>query len=157
MIIPPLVSILDKSLLLAHTVAAGVLVGSSTHLALQSIALLRGRARARLLRIYPPVVFTAWLVVIALGAAMYPTYRVAVRHEYLDIYAVWASILFDIKENLALFVGPLLAGAWLMSGAISEELEITMRRWFAAACICAALIAWWNTLSGILIVSVRSV
>ncbi len=150
-------SILDKSLLLAHTVAAGVLVGSSTHLALQSISLMRGRARPRLLRIYPPVAFIAWLVIVVLGAWMYPTYRIAVRHEYLDIHAVWASILFDIKENLALFVGPLLGVAWLMSKTISDELETAMRRWFAAACIAAAVIAWWNTLSGILIVSVRSV
>jgi hypothetical protein len=146
-----------KIALLLHAVAAGVLVGSSTHLALQSLALLRGRANPRLVRLYPPVALAAWATAFTLGALSYPRYRIAVRYEYLDVHAVWASILFDIKENLALFVGPLLLGAVMMRRAMPEERERALRKWFAALCCAACAIAWWTTLSGLLITSVRSV
>ena len=72
-------------------------------------------------------------------------------------HAVWASILFDIKENLAVFVGPLLAAAWLMAGTIAEENDTVLRRWFAGACVSAGALAWWITLAGLLVGSVRSV
>jgi hypothetical protein len=151
------VATLEKALLLGHAVAAGVLIGSVTHLGIQAVHLLRGRPRARLLRVYPKVALAAWAVTFALGAWMYPTYRVAVRHEYLDVHAVWASVLFDIKENLAVFVGPLLLAAWRMSGSVAEEADRSLRRWFALACLVAGAIAWWNALAGLLINSVRSV
>jgi hypothetical protein len=155
--VPDRVSALHKVELVVHAIGAGVLVGSSTHLSLQALALLRGRARPRLLRLYPPVALAAWATVFLVGALAYPHYRVHVRHEYLDIWAVWASVLFDIKENLAIFVGPLLAAAWWMSGMVSEEDDRTLRRWFAASCISASAIAWINAVSGLLITSVRSI
>lgn len=137
--------------------AAGVLVGAVTHLGIQAVQLMRGRPRARLLRVYPTVALVAWAVVFALGAWLYPSYRIAVRHEYLDVHAVWASVLFDIKENLAVFVGPLLAAAAWMSRTVTEEADRSLRRWFAVACLAAGAICWWNTLTGLLINSVRSV
>lgn len=150
-------ALIHKVLLLGHTVAAGVLVGAGTHLALQSLSVLRGRPRPRLLRLYPPVALVAWALTFVLGALLYPRYRIVVRHEYLDFEAVWASVLFDIKENLAIFVGPLLALAWAMGSGVSAEDDPALRRWFAAACVSAALIAWWNLLTGLLVSSVRSV
>lgn len=148
---------LDKILLLGHTVAAGVLVGAVTHLGVQVVHLLRGRPRARLLRVYPAVALVAWGITFVLGAWLYPSYRLRVRHEYLDVHAVWASILFDIKENLAVFVGPLLAAAWWMSPTITEDIDRSLRRWFAVVCLAAGALSWWNALSGLLINSIRSV
>jgi hypothetical protein len=146
-----------KTLLLAHVVAAGVLVGSSTHLALQSLAVLQGRVRTRLLRVYPPVALVAWAVTFGAGAWLYPRYRLDVRDAWLDVHAVWASVLFDIKENLAVFVGPLLAASWWLAPSVIENPEPAHRRWFAAMCASACVIAWWNLLSGLLINSMRSV
>jgi hypothetical protein len=148
---------LAKTLLLAHTVSAAVLIGSSTHLSLQALNLIRGRPRPRLLAVYPPVALAAWCIVFALGAVMYPRYRIGVRANFLDANVPWAAILFDVKENLAVFVGPLLAGAWWMSRGIVNETDVTTRRWFAAACIAPCLISWWNALSGLLVTSIRSV
>jgi hypothetical protein len=88
---------------------------------------------------------------------MYPRYRIGVRDAYLDDHAAWASVLFDIKENLAVFVGPLLAAAWWMAPAVIEDPEPARRRWFMGACVIAGGIAWWNLLSGLLVGSVRSV
>jgi hypothetical protein len=147
----------SKALLIVHAVTAGVLVGSSTHLGLQSLALVRGAVRARLLRLYPPVALAAWAVTFAVGAVMYPHYRIDVRDRYLDDHAVWASVLFDVKENLAVFVGPLLAAAWWMAPAVIEDTEPARRRWFMAVCLVAGGISWWNLLSGLLVSSVRSV
>jgi hypothetical protein len=152
------VALEHKALLLSHAVAAGVLVGASTHLALQSLAALRGRANPRLLRLYPPVALAAWAVAFALGALLYPHYRVAVRYAWLDVHAVWASVLFDVKENLAVFTGPLLAVAWRANPTAGDDArDPTLARWFAAACCAAGAIAWWNTLTGLLVNSVRSV
>jgi hypothetical protein len=147
---------LHKTALLLHAVGAAVLVGSSTHLALQSLALLRGRANPRLVRLYPSVALAAWALTFSLGLLSYPRYRIAVRYAYLDVHAVWASILFDIKENLALFVGPLLLAAWAMRRAIASERDRALHGWFAAACGVACLLAWWTSLSGLLVTSVRS-
>ncbi len=148
---------LAKSLLVVHALGAGVLVGSSTHLFLQSISLSRGVARPRLLKLYPPVALAAWAITFAAGAWLYPNYRLNIRDAYLDYHAVWASVLFDIKENLAVFVGPLLAVAWWMAPSVIDDPGAANRRWFMIACASAAAISWWNTVSGLLIGSVRSV
>jgi hypothetical protein len=140
--------------LVLHTVAAGALTGSSTHLALVLWRARRGRPNPRLQRLYPAVAAGCYAAVYSLGTLIYPTYRVAVRANYLDDHAPWASVLFDMKENLATLLGPLLLAAVVLSRA--EEAARPSR----ALLGCAAAIAlgvWFNLVSGILVASVRSV
>ena len=145
----------SKLLLILHAVGAGVLFGSSTHSALQSIAQLRGRANPRLLRLYPTVALCAWSVTFVLGAVLYPRYRVFVRNEVFDRDAVWASILFDCKENAALLAGILFLSAFLQRKAIPITAE--QRRIHLALTLSSALLIWFVAISGLLITSVKGV
>lgn len=145
----------SKLLLILHAVGAGVLFGSSTHSALQSIAQLRGRANPRLLRLYPSVALGAWSVTFCLGAALYPRYRVFVRNDVFDRHDVWASILFDCKENAALLAGILFFSAFLQRKVI--PISTVQRRIHLALTLAAASLIWFVSISGLLITSVKGV
>jgi hypothetical protein len=90
-----------RLLVVLHAAAAVVLIGSATHHAVITYGYLRGEARVRLGRIYAAVACVAYAATFTLGATAYPTYRYYVRGLYFDRYEVWASNLFDIKENFA--------------------------------------------------------
>lgn len=143
-----------KTLLVAHAVAAAVLVGALTHFARTVHNARRGRANLRLLRVYPRVALVAWAVVFGLGALLYPTYRIRVREAYFDATLPWASALFDLKENLALLVAPLLLGAWRLGGDPDRAGRSAM---LAVCAYGAAVTVWFNALSGLLLSSLRSV
>ncbi|MDP3277801.1 MAG: hypothetical protein Q8Q09_21640 [Deltaproteobacteria bacterium] len=140
-----------KIALLTHAVTAGVLLGSLTHLWLVCE---RGAPRAALKRTYASVALTCWGILFALGAVMYPRYRVHVRAEQLDVYARWAAKLFDLKENLALIAGVLLFAVWFMRSIEGSPAQAHAMRWCVRS---AALIVWFVALSGLLVTSVSSV
>ena len=97
-----------RPLLVLHALVAAAALGASTHLAVTSVGLLRGRAQlGRVARIHSQVIGLTFVAAFALGLLVYPTYRYYVRGLYLDRYAPWASNLFDIKENLAALALPL--------------------------------------------------
>lgn len=140
--------------LILHAVAAGALTGSTTHLALVLRKARAGRPNPRLQRLYPAVALGCFAVVYALGSVIYPTYRVEVRANYLDDHAPWASVLFDMKENLATLLFPLLLATVVLSRA--EEPAKPSRVLFGCA-LAVALGVWFNAVSGLLVASVRSV
>lgn len=139
--------------LVLHAVSAGVLVGSLTHL---SLVLLRGRSSAhnpRLLKLYPSVALGAHAVTFALGALIYPNYRVHVRAAYLDAHHRVLSILFDVKENVAAMVFPLLLAVWITTRASREKpSSIALTAGFLSA-----LAVWFNVVVGLLVTSARGV
>ena len=140
--------------LVLHTIAAGALTGSVTHLALTLRKARRGRPNPRLQRLYPAVAAGGYAAVYALGTLIYPRYRVEVRANWLDDHAAWASVLFDLKENLATLLGPLMLAMVVLSRA--EEPAKPSR----ALLGCAAAVAlgvWFNVVSGLLVGSMRSV
>ncbi|TAK26945.1 MAG: hypothetical protein EPO40_18365 [Myxococcaceae bacterium] len=140
--------------LVLHTIAAGALTGSATHLALTLRKARRGRPNPRLQRLYPAVAAGCYLAVYVLGTLIYPRYRVEVRANWLDDHAPWASVLFDLKENLATLLGPLVLAMVVLSRA--EEPAKPSR----ALLGCAAAVAlgvWFNVVSGLLVGSMRSV
>ncbi len=143
-----------KVLLIGHALAAGVLAGALTHLSLSTRQARRGKANPRLLRLYPRVALGAWAVVTALGALLYPSYRIRVRAEYFDAALPWASALFDLKENLAALVLPLLVGAWILG---RDPDHAARSRGFAGCVYGAAATVWFNVISGLLLTSLRSV
>lgn len=145
---------LHKVALLLHAVAAAALVGASTHLAIVTRRARAGRPQPRLLRVYPRFALAAYAINFALGAWMYPRYRVEVRAHWLDAHARWAAVLFDVKENLAALLFPALLSLWWISrrGGADRAPPST----FAACAYALAAGVWFNALSGLLIVSVRS-
>jgi hypothetical protein len=140
--------------LVLHTIAAGALTGAVTHLALVLWRARRGRPNPRLQRLYPAVALGCYLAVYSLGTLIYPRYRVAVRAEFLDEHAPWAAALFDLKENLATLLGPLLLAAVVLSRA--EDPARPSRALLGCAAV-VALGVWFNLVSGLLVVSVRAV
>lgn len=144
-----------KAGLLLHAVAAGALVGSLTHLAVVVWRTTHGKPRPRLLRLYPTLAACLWAAVFALGSLIYPNYRVAVRANYLDEHAPAVSILFDIKENLATLMGPLLLAAWALTRADSPS--TAGPRALPMVVYALAFVAWFDLLAGLLVTSVRAI
>lgn len=141
-----------KLLLVSHVIAAGVSLGASVHFAL----LVRNAvpAQSSLLRLYPTVALVSWATLFALGSAIYPNYRLRVRAEYLDLHARWVSTLFDVKENLAVLVAPLLLAQWLLTRRSLDAQSARVLRacaWVSAVCVA------FNFVAGLLVTSYRSV
>lgn len=96
-------------LLLVHLLATFVLVGSMTHNLLIVINYLRGKfGRQKLEQRYVKISLWAYVIVYAIGALIYPAFRVYIRGDYLDEHVPWATGLFEVKEHwgavaLALF------------------------------------------------------
>ncbi|MDB4930760.1 MAG: hypothetical protein JWM10_3244 [Myxococcaceae bacterium] len=140
--------------LVLHTIAAGALTGAVTHLALVLWRARRGRPNPRLQRLYPAVALGCYAAVYSLGTLIYPRYRVAVRAEYLDEHAPAMAVLFDLKENLATLLGPLLLAAVVLS---REEDPARPSRALLGCAAVVALGVWFNLVSGLLVASVRAV
>jgi hypothetical protein len=147
-------SALLKLVLIGHALVAGTLVGSLTHLLVVAVRAARGRANERLLRLYPAVALASWAAVVALGALIYPAYRVRVRAQHLDVEARWAAVLFDLKENLAVLVAPLLVALFALS---RSPRGVEARPAFHVAAWASAAVVWFNLVAGLLVASVRSV
>lgn len=141
--------------LILHAICAGVLTGVTTHLALTVRAARRGRPSPRLLRLYPTVALVAYGLLVAMGALLYPTYRVEVRAHWLDAHAPWAATLFDIKENFAVLLGPLYLSAWRVTRPPGDR---ETPSWvLTASAYTIAVGVWINLIAGLVVVSVRSV
>jgi hypothetical protein len=146
-----------RLLVLLHAAAAIVLVGSSTHHALVTLSYLRGRFKVRLGRIYAATVVVAYSITFLLGALAYPTYRYHVRALYFDRHAVWASNLFDIKENFAALGLPLAIGVFVLSRVMRPKEDGSMLVGYAAMSFLVTFIVWFNVISGVLLTMERGV
>ena len=146
-----------RLLVVLHAMAAIVLVGASTHHALIAIGYLRGTYKVRLGRIYAATIAVTYGITFVLGLLAYPTFRYHVRALYLDRYDVWASNLFDTKENFAALGIPLVVCAFVMSRVMDPKEDTALARAYAAFVILAAAIVWFGVISGLLITMARSV
>jgi hypothetical protein len=139
-----------RALVVAHAVAAIVLAGSTGHVAVLAFARLRGREvpAARIVRHLraSAVAFGASFV---LGLIAYPHYRYHVRGLVLDAQFPWASNLFDLKENVAALVIPLLIGT------LSLERSGESPRASAALILGLSALVFFIIVSGIIVTSVR--
>jgi hypothetical protein len=144
-------------LVLAHAMAAMVAVGAGTHQLVVAVGHWRGRPRIRLARVYAPVVAVAYFATMALGALAYPVYRYRVRGLFLDRWAVWASNLFDIKENAAALALPFVVAAWVLGRKLDGETPREAVAAYAIAAAVAAAVVWFAVISGLLITLERGV
>ena len=147
-----------RALLVLHAAGSVVLIGAATHHALQMRHYLRGRfGRAALEKTYAKVVGAAYAITFALGALLYPAYRVHVRGLYLDRHAPFYAGLFDVKEvfaSLALVVA-------IGLGGLAFTLRPAKERWlvpvYATMSFIVCAVVWLNVIAGLLVVSVRGV
>jgi hypothetical protein len=147
-----------RLLLVLHSAGSIVLIGAATHHALEMRHYLRGRfERARIERIYAKVVAVAYAVTFALGAALYPTYRVHVRGLYLDRYAPAFAGLFDVKETYASLTLVLALALGALAGPLRPEETPALTRIYAAMSFIVCAVVWFNVIAGLLVVSVRGI
>ena len=173
-----------RALLVLHTVLAGVLLGASTHQLVWSRHYLRGRfARAEVERRTAQWTGVCFALSFVVGAALYPTYKVRVRVEYLDAPTAiaeesalrqthaqgkpsatptssdltWVGRLFDVKEHaVALGAAAALLLALLARFSHPKDHAAATTLYLGLSLfVCAS--AWSGALVGIVVASYRAV
>ena len=148
---------LGQRLTVLHALASMVLLGVVTHQAVVAIRAWQGRLNPRLVRVYGLVGVLAGAVTVALGAAVYPSYRYYVRGLYLDHCAVASSKLFDMKEDFAVFALLLTVLVWFVGRGLERQSPREQFQIFACGSLALAGLVWFNALSGLLITLTRGV
>lgn len=128
-----------------HLVLAVSAVGAATHAAVFARTA-PGSARLRRL--------AAWSVgltvaAMAVGAVVYPRYKLDVRIAWLEANAPGAARLFDLKEQLVALAFPLQVGLVLLlrKEAAAPPLQRLLATSAAALLWSAALLASWVTVT----------
>jgi len=146
-------------LLVLHGLVGVALLGALTH---QSVSLLRGRAARGLAfldryagardRTFTTAIVVLFVVELALGAFIYPAYRLGVRIPFEEMSLGWAIGVFELKEHfagLALAVLPYYARTW------KAELAETLRVDRLVITLILAFVVWWDFLVGHVLNNIR--
>jgi len=146
-------------LLILHSLVGVALLGAITH---QVLALLPHRTvrTGSFVDRYTSVnrkVFTGAIVCfyiaqVALGAIIYPTYRLQVRIPFEEMSLGWAVGLFELKEHYAaigLGLLPLYFAAWRTD---STDADLRDR---SAVTFLIAFIVWWDFIIGHVLNNIR--
>lgn len=146
-----------RLLVVLHAAAAMVLIGATTHHFLIAWGYLRGRHKLRLGRIYAATVAVAYIVTFVLGLMAYPTFRYHVRALFFDRYEIWASNLFDMKENFAALGLPLVIAVFVLSRVMNpkEDRMLALAYFWFVAVVTA--IVWFDVFSGIIVTMTKGV
>jgi hypothetical protein len=149
---------LRRLLLVLHAGGSIVLVGASTHHALQMRHYLRGRfGREKLEKTYAKVVSVAYVVTFALGALLYPSYRVHVRGYFLDRHAPAFSGLFDLKETYASLALVVAVALGALALTLRPAQTPALVRVYAVMSFIVCAVVWFDVVAGILVLSVRGI
>jgi hypothetical protein len=145
-----------RLLLLLHGAGSIVLVGAATHHALQMRHYLRGRFdREALEKTWAKVVAVSYTITFAIGALLYPSYRVHVRGYYLDRYAPGYAALFDVKEVYASLALVVALGLGALAFTLRPAGAPALVRVYAAMSFLVCGVVWFDVIAGILVLSLR--
>jgi hypothetical protein len=143
----PVFAGLARELVLVHALAAIVLMGATTHHALVAIGYLRGSFRVRLGRVYATTTLVTYAIVMALGAASYPSFRVRGP----------APAMFEIKEDLATLAIPAVIAVWWWSRTLDPARERRFLPGYLAMVLFTTGAVWFNVTAGLLVTMARGV
>ena len=148
-----------KFLLLLHTAAAMVCLGSITHNLVMIVGYWRGKfRRIQLEKLYVKVSFIAFICTYLLGGiGLYPPFRYRVRHLYFDSSLRWATGLFEIKEHWASLALVLFIVYYLLSRSIQPSPDNPLLKIYISLGILLSTIIWFSAIVGFLLVSYKSV
>jgi hypothetical protein len=147
-----------RLLLVLHAGGSIVLIGASTHHALQMRHYLSGRfGREKLEKTYAKVVSVAYVLTFLLGALLYPSYRVHVRGLFLDRHAPAYADLFDVKETYASLALVIAIGLGALALTLRPAETPALVRVYAVMSFVVCAVVWLDVIAGILVVSVRGV
>jgi hypothetical protein len=146
-------------LLILHGLVGVALLGALTH---QTVSMLRRRAAhgAAFLDRYGGVnaptftvtIVVAYIVQVALGGLVYPSYRIDVRIPFEEMALGWAIGLFELKEHFAglgLALLPMYVLVWRPDSAA------THRRERIAITLLLAFVVWWDFIVGHILNNLR--
>lgn len=147
-----------RILLIVHALAAMAMAGAATHNGVLAWrALSRRSVPWRLVRVYATVMLWAQLATVLLGFLVYPAFRVYVRAQYLDLEVPLATGFFEVKEHWSMIALAALAWMWPMSrwlGRSSSRREVVG---YAILGLSVALTVWLSLITGLALVTIRSV
>ena len=127
---------ISKALLFMHLAAALVALGSCVHLLARFTYALRG-AYFPQVRLHARILAISYSIAFVLGGLIYPTFRIRVRHDYLDAALPWATGLFEIKELGASIALIPAIGVWLLVRTI--DFRKSEHRPYVVACMAFSL------------------
>lgn len=143
-------------LLILHSLVGVALLGAITH---QAVALLRrhcSRGDSFVARysgvkhhVFTRAVAGLYLAQVALGAVIYPRYRLDVRIPFEEMSLGWAIGLFELKEHFAgigLGMLPFYLASSQREDAAKDRTAITL---------LLAFIVWWDLLVGHVLNNIR--
>ncbi|MBI2435426.1 MAG: hypothetical protein HYV26_21440 [Candidatus Hydrogenedentes bacterium] len=143
----------SKPLLFLHLLAAVAATATSWHLLVRFVIKVRGRrGLLRLVRLHALILLIAYSAAFLLGAIIYPTFRVRVRHEYLDQAVPLATALFEVKEHLAALMLPVVLLLFVQSRVLhfrDPEDRRYIPLFFCLVCVIAGVLSfnawcgWW--------------
>jgi len=147
------------TLLIFHSLVGVALLGGITH---QTVSLLRRRTvrtgsfvdryTGVTQKTFTIAVVSLYVANVALGALIYPSYRLNVRIPFEEMSLGWAIGLFELKEHFAgigLAALPFYARTW------QSGLAETQRRDRLAMTLLLAFIVWWDFLVGHVLNNIR--
>ncbi|MCC6155810.1 MAG: hypothetical protein IT367_18730 [Candidatus Hydrogenedentes bacterium] len=126
---------ISKALLFLHLAAAFFALGSCVHLLTRFTHALRG-AYFPQVKLHARILAISYTLVFVLGGLIYPTFRIRVRHDYLDAALPWATGLFEIKELGASIALIPAIGVWLLVRSI--DFKAPEHRPYIFACMVFA-------------------
>jgi hypothetical protein len=146
-------------LLILHGLVGVALLGALTH---QSVALLRGRRTAGTSflgryasardRTFTVAIVALFVLELALGAIIYPAYRLGVRIPFEEMSLGWAIGVFELKEHFAglgIALLPYYAHTW------KSEVAESLRGDRLAVTLILAFVVWWDFLVGHVLNNIR--
>ncbi len=146
-------------LLIIHGLLGVALLGALTH---QSVSLLRGRAARGVAfldryagardRTFTAAIIALFAANVAVGAIIYPDYRLGVRIPFEEMSLGWAVGVFELKEHFAglgLAMLPYYAYTWRSENAEALRFDRLM------ITLVLAVVVWWDFLVGHVLNNIR--
>lgn len=136
-------------LLLVHLFVTFILVGSMTHNLLCVVDYLRGKfGRQKLEQLYVKVSLWAYTIVYVIGALIYPTYRIYVRHHYFDPELPWATGLFEVKEHWGALGLAMFFVYYFLRKSFQPAEEKDKLFFYVPLCLILNIILWYKIVVG---------
>jgi hypothetical protein len=140
-----------RALLVLHAIGSMVLAGAATHHAIEVRHYVAGRfGRHAIEKLYAKVVAVSYVVTFALGAAVYPSYRVLVRALVLERTEPALTAWFDVKETFAAVALLPAIGLGVMAFTARPADAPWTARAVAGLSFVVCAVVWLNVVVGLL-------
>lgn len=144
-----------KPLIVAHAVCAFSAAASAVHLAAHAWSVRGRKALPFRGRRFAVAMLVSLGLCLATGLAAYPNFRINVRALFLDHHAVWASNLFDIKENLGVIAAPIAVFVFGLERLSRRVRDAAADHAFAWSSAALSVVLVGSVLLGLIVTLVR--